>query len=533
MIRALFKKQMMESFSWLYFSRKTGKKRGAGGIAAYTCMYLVIFGMLGSLFYTMAEALCRPLSEVGLGWLYFAIVSLVAVIFGVFGSAFNTFASLYKAKDNDLLFSMPIPAPKILLMRLSGVYAMGLMYELIVLIPSLCVWFTAGSVSPAGIAFSALMPFVLSFLVLSLSCVLGFAVALVSAKVQNKNAITVLLSLAFFAGYYYVYSKAYQMLAGILANAQNAAQNVKIWLYPFYHMGLAAEGNPLSMLIFTAIIAAVFALVYLVLSRRFIRLAATNKGAAKIRYKEKRVKAGSAGSALLKKEFKRFTGSPAYMLNCGLGIILMPVAGAALLVKRGALAGMLSELYAYAGVKQTAPLLIAAALCMIASINDISAPSVSLEGKTLWLVQVLPVSPWQVLKAKLKLHLILTLPPAAVLTGCALAVFKPDTAYMVLIPLTVAAFIAAMAMFGLCMNLKAPRLHWTSEAVPIKQSLSVTAAIFGGWAVVLVFGALYFALSRFVSAFVYLICVCALLLLAAAALCRWLKNTGSKIFAAL
>ena len=71
---------------------------------------------------------------------------------------------------------------------------------------------------------------------------------------------------------------------------------------------------------------------------------------------------------------------------------------------------------------------------MIASINDISAPSVSLEGKTLWLVQALPVSPWQVLKAKLKLHLILTLPPAAVLTGCALAVFKPDTAYMVLIP---------------------------------------------------------------------------------------------------
>lgn len=123
MIRALFKKQMMESFSWLYFSRRTGKKHSAGGIAAYTCMYLVIFGMLGSLFYTMAEALCRPLSEVGLGWLYFAIVSLVAVIFGVFGSAFNTFASLYKAKDNDLLFSMPIPASKILLTRLSGVYA--------------------------------------------------------------------------------------------------------------------------------------------------------------------------------------------------------------------------------------------------------------------------------------------------------------------------------------------------------------------------------------------------------------------------
>lgn len=40
-------------------------------------------------------------------------------------------SSLYQAKDNDMLLSMPIPTSRILLVRLSGVYAMGLMYELI------------------------------------------------------------------------------------------------------------------------------------------------------------------------------------------------------------------------------------------------------------------------------------------------------------------------------------------------------------------------------------------------------------------
>ena len=34
MTKALFRKQMMESFSWLYFNQKNGKKRDAKGIAA-------------------------------------------------------------------------------------------------------------------------------------------------------------------------------------------------------------------------------------------------------------------------------------------------------------------------------------------------------------------------------------------------------------------------------------------------------------------------------------------------------------------
>ena len=170
---------------------------------------------------------------------------------------------------------------------------------------------------------------------------------------------------------------------------------------------------------------------------------------------------------------------------------------------------------------------------MIVSMNDISAPSVSLEGKNLWLVQVLPVSGWQVLKAKLKLHLLLTLPPAAVLTISALIVFQPDVEYMILIPLTVVAFIVTMALFGLFMNLKAPNLNWTNEAVPIKQSLSVTAALFGGWVLIIGFGALYFALVSFVTSFIYLICVCAILVTVSALLLVWMKKKGIKILAAL
>lgn len=106
MTKALFKKQMMEVFSWVYQDKKAGKNRSARGIAGYVLLYLVIFGFLGGVFYIVADMLCEPLVTVDLGWLYFAIMGLIALFMGVFGSVFNTYASLYQAKDNDLLLSM-------------------------------------------------------------------------------------------------------------------------------------------------------------------------------------------------------------------------------------------------------------------------------------------------------------------------------------------------------------------------------------------------------------------------------------------
>ena len=74
----------------------------------------------------------KQLMEV-FAWLYMALMGIVSVTLGVFGSVFNTFSTLYQAKDNDLLFAMPITERSVLTARLSGVYTMGLMYELFVL----------------------------------------------------------------------------------------------------------------------------------------------------------------------------------------------------------------------------------------------------------------------------------------------------------------------------------------------------------------------------------------------------------------
>lgn len=531
MIGALFKKQMMEVFSWIYQDKKSGKNRTVKGIIGYTMLYLLIFGFLGVMFYIAAGVLCSPLVSAGMGWLYVAIMGLLAMFFGVLGSVFNTYASLYKSKDNDFLLSMPVPAAKILIIRLSGVYFMGLMYELIVMIPALIAWFQTVELGAVGIICTMLIPLMLSVLMLVFSALLGWLVVLVSNKLKHKNVIVVLLSLTIFAVYYYSCGHIYAIAQSIIANPQAIGNQVRGILYPLYHMGLAAEGSLLSMLIFMAITGGLFAVVFWVLSRNFLKMATANRGEARAQYKEKSTAARSVSGALLLKELRRFLGSSNYMLNCGLGIIFMLVSAGVLIWKHEMVQELLYEFFP--GNREMAFLIAAGAVCMLSAMNDITAPSVSLEGNNLWLVQVFPVSGRQVLMAKLKLHLILTMVPAAVLVAAVEWVVKPTLAFAVLIPLVAALFILVMAEFGLFLGVKTPNLHWTSEIVPIKQSMSVMICLFGGWALIVAMAGGYYLLTKLLSPLAYLIAVALLLLAVSALLLHWLRTKGAELFESL
>ncbi len=526
MTRALFKKQMLEVFSWLYQDSKSGKRRSTKGIVGYGLLYLLLFGFLGVIFAFAAKMLCAPMISANMGWLYWCLMGLLAIFFGVFGSVFNTYSSLYQAKDNDLLLSMPIPVSRILPVRLSGVYAMGLMYELIVMIPTMIIRFAAAPVSVAGTIHILLIPLVLSLLILVLSAVLGWVVALIAAKVKHKNIITVIVSLTFIAAYYYFYARAYSLLQELLLHLDAVGNTMKNVFYPLYHMGLAAEGSILSMLIFAAIILAAAAIAYRVLSRSFLKLATANRGSDKTIYKDKTVKPVSVQSALLRKELQHFTGSANYMLNCGLGIILMPVSAAALVWK----ADVIREFITIPEFADYIPLLAAAVICLLTTMNDIAAPSVSLEGKNLWIAQSLPLSGRQVLRAKLMLQLLLTWIPAIPLVVVLEWLTKPKLFCAVLLPLLAVLFPLLMAEIGLSLNLKMPNFHWTSEIVPIKQSMPVAAALFGGWLIIVVFAGVYVLLRNVIRADAFLAVICAVSFVAAGWLHHWLMTWGARIF---
>ena len=529
MLSVLLKKQLTEIFRNYFYNPKTNKARSKAAVAAYIVLFAVLMAViLGGMFTVLSAALCTPLTAAGLDWLYFALMALLATLLGAFGSVFNTYSGLYLAKDNDLLLSMPIPVNTLMASRLLGVYLMGLMYSGVVMLPAVIVYWVA---TPAPAA-AVMLVFLLSVFVLALSCVLGWLVAKISQKLKNKSFITVVLSLVFFGAYYFFYFKAEDLLQELLRSAAVYGARIKGAAYPLYLLGRVGTGDITAMLTVSAVILALFAALWVLLRRSFIRIATATGQSAKRAYRERAAVRRSVSSALLSKELRRFTASPNYMLNCGMGVLLMPLAGFTLLWKgpdiRAALGAALgAETGAYLSVMLTA------ALCMLAAMNDMAAPSVSLEGKSLWLLQSLPVTPWQVLRAKLRFQLLLTAIPMLVCLVCAVIALPMAAAETALMAVLSLLFVVFSALLGLTLGLKMPHLHWTSELAPIKQSACVAITLLGGWgyALVLLFG--FLLAGQRLGAAAYMGIFAVLTLLACVWLYRWLKKRGVVLFAAL
>lgn len=534
MLKTLLKKQMAEIFRNYFYDPKKNKMRSRGATIAYIALYaLLMVGLLGGMFALLAVGICAPMAAAGVGWLYYLVMGLIAVLLGAFGSVFSTYSSLYLSKDNDLLLSMPIPVRYVMTSRLLGVYLLGLMYSGVATVPAVIVYWIVAPVTAGTVVGGVLTVLLVSVIVMVLSCLLGWVVARISLKLKHKSFITVILSLLFLAAYYFVfvYYKAQGLITLLAENAAVYGAKIRGSAYLLYLFGSVGAGDWLAMLIVTLSQAALLALTLWVIARSFLKIATATGSVRRARFRHKAVRAQSVQRALRRKELRRFAASPNYMLNCGLGIVMLPAAGIALLIKGRALAQLLDD--AFGAGADIVPVLLSAALCLLASMNDMAAPSVSLEGRQLWLAQSLPVTPWQVLRAKLDVQLLLTGAPMLFCALCAVIVLPGGAAEMTLAVVVALLYTLLSALAALALGLKLPNLTWTNEITPIKQGGSVMLALFANWFYAIALGGLYFLCGRYLSAAAYLAIFAAVTAVACALLLRWLKRRGTRIFAAL
>lgn len=535
MLKALMKKQFLEMNSFYFQDRRTGKRRSRSRIIGFAAIYVVLFVALAASFFAAARTLAEALIPMGLGWLYYALMGLIALAFGILGSVFNTYAGLYHAKDNELLLSMPIPPRRILLVRMTGVYAMGMLYTCLIMVPTI----VAGQLAAPGVGtllIQLLLTLLLGLVVLTLTCLLGWVVALIAARLKNKSFVTVLMTLAFLVVYYVVYFRISGFLRNILEHADDLGRAVGA-IYPVWAFGRAAEGDGLSLLAFAAIALVLAAVCVFAMSRSFIRIVTMNRGEGgrKTDYRARLPqKAGGVRGALLRRELRRFAASPAYMLNCGLGLVLMVAAAAAALIKMNAVRAFLAQVgTGMPGLAAAMPVLACAAMIMLSATNPITAPSISLEGRTLWLIQSLPVPAAEVLRAKLRMHLLLCAGPALLCAAVLAFVLRLSPLACAGLVLASLAAVLLFAALGLALNLRRPNFNWTNETIPVKQSMPVFVVIFGGWLLAGVFTGGYFLLGRAWGAEVWLLGTAAVLAAAGGLLRAWLLRRGAAVFETL
>lgn len=483
MLKALIKKQLKEVFITSFAGKsKNGKKRTAASKVGTGFLMAFVFIGLAALFFVFSMSLA-PLCEVGFTWFYFAIMGGLALFMAVIGSAFSTYSGLFMAKDNELLLSMPIPPSKILFVRLIGVWFTGFLYELIVMVPSVVAAVMNNPVD-FNIGIVILMTIILSLLVTAISCLLGWIISIISMKLKNKSFLTVFIAIAFIGAYYYFYLKFMGNISEMIAGAASTVGAMDTSGNILYIFGSGLTSNIVNALIIAAICIVAFVLMYFIMSKTFIKLVTTNKGEKKKDYvRSTKIKSASAKQAIFRKELKAFTSNATYMLNTGLGSVLSIIAVVMLIIKKNDVDNILSVLMASNPEKAVSLLAVSVVVVamFVAGSNDVITPSISLESKTRWLYQSLPVTIKDVIRQKMKLHLYITMIPAMLVVIVACIIFPLDLITSIVVVIVSALATLMIAEFDLFLGMAKPNYTWTTEVQAIKQSWTVVVAMFGGW----------------------------------------------------
>ena len=533
MLKILIKKQFFESFRSYFVNPKTGKKRSTLGCIGMFALFVFVMLVLCIAFVGMTYNMTSFLNT-EYEWLYFALLGFVAMMIGIFGSVFNTYSSLYLAKDNDLLLSMPIEAGDILKSRICLVLGLSFLYTGAAWLPGLIMSFIFGSVSILKIVYGIVLFLAIGLFVCTITCALGYIVALISVKIKNRSFVTLFLTIAFLGIYYFLCFNLENVMNSLMANQALVGEKITVFANLLYQLGMGASGHSVNFFIFVAVSTILFVLCFVILKRSFVKIATSSNDVNNVKVKVSYSSLKSSKSALLKKEFKRFTSSTLYVLNTGLGAIFVLALPVVVFIKRGDLDNFFMLIKEVAPViLDYLPLAIIVVVCLIISMDLVSTPSISLEGKNLWILKTMPVKTIDVLEAKERLHLLVNGIPT-IISVIALGVLLKIDYYNILLMLIVCLlFIDFQAILGLIIGLLRPNFSWSNESQPIKQSLNVLIMMLICWIFVILMGVGAFLLRDYVDGQNYILYLECALLIIVVILKRWLRSKGCKVFDAL
>lgn len=463
----------------------SGQSKGKRAISVRRIVLLAVAALLllalaGYVVSLLLTPLYKTLLKSDLEWLYFALTGVAAFLIAFMLTAFYAQGSIFEAKDNEMLLSMPVRPSAILGSRLGALYFLNFFFAAAFMAAAGIVKLTSGGTAVAGgVITYVLCVFLLALISTTLSCLLGWAVSLITRRMRNKAIFQLVFSLLLLGAFYvFFFGDITRHLKTVSENSAGIANVFRGALYPFHAMGMACTGKGFTeFLIFAAICIVPFALVCLLLNKSFVKIVTSRVGAKRIKYEARTLKGSSVAWAMTKKDLSRFFNNSSYMLNSGLGLIYsigmsIFVVVSAFNRPEGAApgSGFLDKMFNAVGTDNL-PFLFCVFLAFFAAMTCISGPSISVEGKNLWILKSMPVRAAEILKGKALSHLLLSIPASLICSAIFLFVV-PKASASILICLFIMPILAHVfcALIGVIGNLHMDKLNYPSIAKAAKSN---------------------------------------------------------------
>ena len=469
----LIKIELLNLFGNNNFARK---KSGKKAISVFTFIAPAGVMLYISVLYSFLLMDSLP---VGSQYIMPVLMTILSFIVLLSLSFYNATGHLFGFKDFDLLMSLPISKISVMVSKLVAFLLMDYFFALFLVMPYIIVYGIKMAQPFLYYLFGIIAFVFLPLIPMAIASILALVINSVTGNFRYKALLRNILTLLMVGIIMFGSMQMQNLLLMDMTSAAALMNNIKIYAIPIYYFIQALINLDVwSLILFILISTVVFVLFLLLFTKMFTKVnIKLNKG-----YKVKNFHLKSEGSstrlvAMFKLQVKRYFGSTVYLVNTIVGPLMLIV-----FIIIGALSGV-DEIKLYlSAFDQNGMLmpLLTVAILFISSMCVITACSISLEGKNIDMLKSFPIPISEIFIAKILVQVIMNglICILTIILGFLIYDISLSNALILIIVSIIGSVL--YAVFGLVINLLFPKMNWDSETIPVKQSMSVIVAMFGG-----------------------------------------------------
>ena len=409
---------------------------------------------------------------------------ILAFLFSIC-SLYIFFANLFKIKniifdfkDYDLIMSLPIKRSTIILSKMVSLYIVNLLCTLIVMIPGYIAYITYVDLPSDWLFFLLLLTIPIAPILAS--SIIGIITSWLTSFFKNRNigsyVIYLLLIVIVFFGMYKINGLDEITLVN---NSVNLVDKFSSY-YPLtnLYIDLLNGYNLVSLLSFIVIPLFLFNLFIIFINYGYNTLRTKIlRHNIKSDYILKRYTINKPVIALYKKEIKRYFSSPLYVINTAFGCIIMVLLILSIIIFNEKVISSFTKINNFNEVIKNNIFMILSLLCIVSSTTN---SSISLEGKSLWIIKMLPVNSSKIFISKIMVNLTILI-PTIIIGGTFFGIYlRLSFMEFIFLYLIMFAYSLFASVNGLLLNLLFPKFDFENEIRVIKQSLAVFLTILLG-----------------------------------------------------
>ncbi|MBQ7506093.1 MAG: hypothetical protein IJT05_02090 [Lachnospiraceae bacterium] len=474
----LIRTLMKATGSFNRMTRETDKKAKGRNIASFVGI-LVLYALLAVFCVSMSVLM----SMFGNGDMAPVLVGTVISALGFITGLLRSNGYLFAARDYNTLMSLPFTEGTIVTAKAVTMYLHNIPFSLVISFSSLVGYSIVNGPNAATILLWVILSFFVPLIPMVIGALIGAVSTMVSSGFKHKSVIQSVLifglSIFFIVGSQLISrSMSPDMLEQTMATMTRITDSVgKVLPTVGLFSRALTEMSFVSALILAAVSTAVFELVFFLISRNYrkinTKLLHRHKGKD---YTLTTQKSSSVLKAIVFKEWRRFVGSSVYLTNIGMGQLLgLLVTVLFAVLGPDAIITFITRGHAveYKYVIPIVPAFLYFLICM----GNSAVVSLSLEGKSFWILQSLPIPRSTVYRGKMAFNILITLPffyLGCIVCGIRLHASAPD---ILLSLLVTTGFTLFSTVFGILLGIRFMNLSWENEAEVVKRGTAMSIYI--------------------------------------------------------